>query len=79
MPEPTHPSTTEIGIDMGVTRFATMSDGSVIGPVNSFRNMERRIVRAQRNLSRKQKFSTNWKKQKARLRSLHLKVARGAQ
>ena len=30
-------ATTAIGIDVGIARFATMSDGSYIAPLNSFK------------------------------------------
>jgi putative transposase len=55
-------ATTAIGIDVGVTRFATLSDGSFLAPLNSFRKHEARLRRYQRAMSRKTKFSKNWKK-----------------
>lgn len=41
IPTPVHPSASAIGIDMGVARFATFSDGSSITPLHSFRKHER--------------------------------------
>ena len=36
-----------IGIDVGITRFATMSDGSFIAPLNSFKKHQQRLARAE--------------------------------
>ena len=64
-----------IGIDMGITRFATMSDGSHLAPLNSFKRHQVRLQRAQRAMSRKTKFSRNWKKAKARIQRIHTRIA----
>jgi putative transposase len=66
-----HPSTSMVGVDMGVTYFATLSDGSTIEPLNSFRHLEKKLARAQRDLSRKVKFSSNWRKQTTRIQRIH--------
>ena len=60
---------------MGITRFATLSDGSVIEPLNSFRKHEQRLARYQRAMSRKTKFSNNWKKARAKVQRLHTRIA----
>ncbi|MBN3839415.1 MULTISPECIES: RNA-guided endonuclease TnpB family protein [Burkholderia] len=60
-----------LGIDMGVVRFATMSDGSFLDPLNSFRRHEAKLRRAQQAMSRKSKFSNNWKKAKVRIQRIH--------
>ena len=73
--EPVHPATSIVGIDMGVRRFATLSDGSYFEPLNSFKRLGKELVREQRKLSRKVKFSSNWKKQKARVSRLHIRIA----
>lgn len=73
--EPVHPATSAVGIDMGVARFATMSDGSFLEPLNSFSKIEKRLAKEQRKLARKQKFSANWQKQKAKITRLHIRVA----
>ena len=64
-------ATTAIGIDVGITRFATMSDGAFLAPLNSFKKHERRLARYQRRMSRKVKFSNNWKKAKAKVTRVH--------
>ncbi|MCA1793168.1 MAG: transposase [Desulfobacteraceae bacterium] len=64
-----------VGIDMGVVRFLTGSDGEYVEPLNSFKKLENKLARAQKDLSRKQKFSNNWKKQKQIVSRLHIKIA----
>jgi len=73
--EPKHSSTSAVGIDMGVAKFATLSHGSCLKPLNAFRKHEKRLAIEQRKLSRKVKFSANWKKQKARVQKLHTLIA----
>ena len=69
------PATTAIGIDVGVVRFATMSDGSHIEPINSFKKHQERLARYQRRMSRKVKFSNNWKKAKTKIQRIHSAIA----
>jgi len=64
-----------VGIDMGVARFLTDSHGGYVEPLNSFKKLEEKLVRAQRLLSRKQKFSNNWKKQKQVVSKIHSNIA----
>ena len=72
--QPVTQATTAIGIDMGIARFATLSDGTFYAPLNSFRKHEQRLMRAQRAMSRKTKFSSNWKKAKARVQRIHSRI-----
>ncbi|WP_415912246.1 RNA-guided endonuclease InsQ/TnpB family protein [Neptuniibacter sp. QD37_11] len=73
--EPQHPSRSIVGIDLGVKRFATLSNGVVYEPLNSFKKHQQKLKREQQNLARKVKFSANWQKQKARIARLHSKIA----
>jgi putative transposase len=70
-----HPAPSMVGLDLGVARFATLSDGSMIEPLNRFRQLETTLARAQRALARKVKFSSNWQKQKARINRIHRRIA----
>jgi putative transposase len=72
---PAHPSTSEIGIDLGVVRFATLSDGEVIEPVSTYQAQKDNLRKAQQSLSRKTKFSSNWKKAKSRVQRIHTRIA----
>lgn len=69
------PATKAVGIDVGITRFATMSDGTYIVPLNSFKKHQQRLRRYQRRMSRKIKFSNNWKKAKAKVQKIHIGIA----
>jgi len=68
-------ATRDVGIDLGITRFATLSDGSPVAPLNSFRKHEARLRRYQRAMSRKVKFSHNWHKAKRRVQVIHAQSA----
>ena len=70
-----HPSDSEIGIDAGIKCFAAFSDGTMIEGVHSFRRHEELLAREQRKLSRKQRGSENWKKQKRKIAKLHHRIA----
>ena len=63
-----------VGIDMGIVRLATLSDGSFFEPLNSFRRHEAALRKAQQAMSRKVKFSQNWKKAKARIQRIHARI-----
>jgi putative transposase len=73
LPCPT--ANTAIGIDMGIARFATLSDGSFIAPLNSFQKHQQRLARYQRRMSRRVKFSSNWKKAKIKVQKVHTLIA----
>ncbi|MBI9090079.1 MAG: transposase [Desulfobacterium sp.] len=70
-----HPSGKAVGIDLGVSKFATLSDGTVIEPLNSFKETEGKLAKAQKDLARKVKFSNNWNKQIRKVQNLHIKIA----
>lgn len=72
--QPVPQATSAIGIDVGIARFATFSDGSFLAPFNSFKRHEARLRRAQRSMSRKTTFSNNWKKAKARVQRIHARI-----
>ena len=63
-----------VGIDMGVTRFATLSDGTYYTPLNSFKRHQDSLRKAQQAMSRKVKFSNNWKKEKSRIQKIHSRI-----
>ena len=73
--QPLPTSTTAIGIDVGIARFATLSDGSYVAPLNSFKTHQQRLARCQRRMSRKQKFGNNWRKAKAKVQKIHTAIA----
>ena len=72
---PATQATTAIGIDLGIARFATLSDSSYIAPLNSFKSKEAKLAKYQRRMAHKQKFSNNWKKAKAKVQKIHAQIA----
>ncbi|MFP1495913.1 RNA-guided endonuclease InsQ/TnpB family protein [Escherichia coli] len=58
-----------------VAKLATLSDGTVFEPVNSFQKNQKTLAILQRQLSRKVKFSNNWQKQKRKIQRLHSCIA----
>ncbi|QKM92220.1 RNA-guided endonuclease InsQ/TnpB family protein [Escherichia coli] len=72
---PVHPSASMVGLDAGVAKLATLSDGTVFEPVNSFQKNQKTLARLQRQLSRKVEFSNNWQKQKRKIQRLHSRIA----
>jgi putative transposase len=66
---------TEVGIDLGLTTFAVMSDGKVIESAKFFRRAERGLRKAQQALSRRRNGSRNRAKARLRVARVHAKVA----
>src|SRR5260370_27887138 len=64
-----------VGIDVGVARFASLSDGSHVEPLNVLKKHAARLAKYQRRMARKTKFSSNWKKAKARVQRMHTGIA----
>ncbi len=73
--EPQHPSTSAIGVDRGVAVLAALSDSKQYEPINSYRQYQEQLAKAQRKLKNKVKFSNNWKKQQQLIAKLHSKIA----
>jgi putative transposase len=67
-------ATSSVGIDVGIVRFATFSDGTFVAPLNSFKKHEARLRRYQRSMSRKTKFSNNWKKARTKVQDVHTRI-----
>ena len=73
--QPVSTATTSIGIDLGIARFATFSDGSHIAPLNSLKTQQAKLAKYQRRMAHKQKFSNNWKKAKTKVQKLYTTIA----
>jgi putative transposase len=63
-----------VGLDVGLEKFAVLSDGSIIENPRHLRKTEERLKRAQRELSRKEKGSRNRERVRRKLAKLHAKV-----
>jgi putative transposase len=64
-----------IGIDLGLTHFAVLSDGRKIDSPRFLRRAEKRLKKAQRSLSRKEKGSKNRDKARRKVARAHARVA----
>ncbi len=62
------------GIDVGIKKFAVLSDGTEIANPRFLHKEEKKLKRMQRKLSRKAKGSENWKKQLEKVKKIHAKV-----
>ena len=72
---PAHTGTSAIGIDMGINKYVALSTGAYEDPINPFKKYQDKLAQAQQRLSKKKKFSENWKKQKKRIQKIHSKIA----
>ncbi len=66
---------TKVGIDLGLSHFAVLSDGEKIATPKVLRKHEKRLAIRQRRLSKKQKGSKNLAKARKALARLHAKIA----
>ena len=64
-----------IGIDVGINTLATCSNGDTYDNPRPLKRYERKLARANRSLSRRQKGSQNWYKAKSILTSVHARIA----
>ncbi|CAC5343680.1 MULTISPECIES: RNA-guided endonuclease InsQ/TnpB family protein [Planktothrix] len=64
-----------VGIDLGITDFATLSDGEKIKSPQPLKKQLKRLRRLQQNLSRKQKGSRRREVARKKLAKLHAKIS----
>ncbi len=65
----------EAGIDLGLTSFAVLSDGTVIRSPKFLRRAERKLRRLQKSLCRKAPGSSNRQKARVKVARAHARVA----
>jgi putative transposase len=65
----------ETGIDLGLARFAVLSDGRKVERPRFLRREERKLAKRQRELARKQDGSSNREKAVAKVARAHARVA----
>ena len=65
----------QIGIDLGINRLVTLSDGSVLENQKPLRSLLRKVKRLSRALSRRQKGGKNREKARRKLARLHYRIA----
>ena len=74
-PKPRPPAKPVLGIDLGLTHFAVLSDGRKIASPKFLRRAEKTLRRRQQDLSRKQDGSRNWDKARIKVARTHARVA----
>lgn len=74
-PTPSPPEGESVGVDLGITVLATVSDGATFPNPKAWSRKVRKLMRLQREVSRKEKGSKNREKAKRRLSRCHVRVA----
>jgi putative transposase len=64
----------QIGLDIGVARFATTSDGEIIASPRYARTAAGELAAAQQSLARKQRGSANRRRARARVAEVHRRI-----
>lgn len=64
-----------VGIDLGLSHFAILSDGTKIDSPRFLRRAEKKLKKAQQNLSRKAKGSANRAKARIKVARAHARIA----
>jgi putative transposase len=72
--EPLPMVTSEVGIDLGVTHFAALSDGTFIEPPRYYRKAQKKLEKLQQALSRKKRGSHRRDKARKAVAKVHRKI-----
>ena len=75
VPESENQAEGAVGIDLGISQHATLSDGTVFENIKLERKYRRKLARAQRNLHREQKGSRNRRKAQKQLATIYWRMA----
>jgi putative transposase len=75
-PPPSTPPINSVGIDLGLTSIATLSDGQSVEPPGFFVEGQRSLAHQQRKLSRKEKGSRRYQRQKMRVAKCNARLKR---
>jgi putative transposase len=68
------PNRQQVGVDLGISHWVTVSDGRVLENQKPLRSLLRQVKRLNRSLSRKQKGSQNREKARRKLARLHYRI-----
>jgi len=74
-PEPLPPVESEVGIDLGVSHFAALSDGTFIENPRHYRRAQKKLENLQQALSRKKRGSHRREKARKAVAKAHRKIA----
>jgi IS605 OrfB family transposase len=72
---PLSPTPAQVGIDLGLTHFVTLSTGEKVANPSWLQQRQKALRRAQQSLNRRQKGSKNRDKQRRKVAKLHARVA----
>lgn len=72
---PQHNSLSIVGGDLGVARFLTLSNQIYYQPLNIFKKLKTKLAQLQKRLAKKEKFSNRWRRLKAKITKLHIRIA----
>ena len=72
--QPLPPTDQKVGLDVGVSSLLTTSDGTKISNPKHFNRLYQKLQRAQKELSRKTKGSSNRYKAKLKVAKIHAKI-----
>lgn len=64
----------KIGIDVGIKSFCSLSTGETIDNPKHLKKLEKKLIRAQRQLSSKEKGSNNYKKASLKVAKVHERI-----
>jgi putative transposase len=64
----------QVGIDLGITTYATLSDGNKIENPRILKQYEEKLAIEQQRLSKKKKGSNNYLKQRIKVSKIHEKI-----
>ncbi|WP_259253657.1 RNA-guided endonuclease InsQ/TnpB family protein [Salinibacter ruber] len=63
-----------VGVDLGIESLVILSTGEKVGNPRWFENEQERLRREQQKLSRKEKGSNNWERQRKRVAKVHQRI-----
>ena len=63
-----------VGVDLGIESLVTLSTGEKVGNPRWFEQEYKRLRREQKKLSRKEKGSNNWERQRKRVAKVHQRI-----
>lgn len=64
-----------VGVDLGVAKFASLSNGIVYDGAKALEQNQNKLTRLQRRLAKMEKGSNRYQKQKERIAKLHKRIA----
>ena len=73
-PKPLPANDKAVGIDVGLSSFAVLSDGTEIANPRLLKNQRKQLRRAQRRVARRKTFSKRWRKAVRIVQKVHRKV-----